>query len=155
MVIGVTSVTYVEERFLGLVMETIVGAVERLDVKHALWIILWRLLKHAKEQFIAAEAAAYNTMENGLNKPTWRNSITMLFKKEHIEKILKGEKTQTRRTGKHQLKVDRRYRIQRSWYKWTDIEILITRRFKQKLGDITPEQAEKEGGYSVEEFRRV
>jgi hypothetical protein len=36
----------------------------------------------------------------------------MLFKPEHIGKILNGKKTQTRRTGKLKYKVGRRYRVQ-------------------------------------------
>lgn len=79
----------------------------------------------------------------------------MLFKKEHIKQILADEKTQTRRTGKRRYKVGHRYRLQHSWFEWTLIEILITRRFRQRLGDITPEQALKEGYSSVEGFRRV
>lgn len=79
----------------------------------------------------------------------------ILFKKEHIEKILNGEKTQTRRTGKRQYRVGRRYRLQRSWFEWTDIKILITRRFRQKLGEISPEDVKKEGYNTLEEFRRA
>jgi len=79
----------------------------------------------------------------------------MIFSEEHIQLILEGKKTQTRRRHVHILKVGRVYRIQRSWYEWTDIRIPITRAFQQRLGDITEEEALKEGGYTVEEFRRI
>lgn len=79
----------------------------------------------------------------------------MIFREEHIKKILKGEKTMTRRRHKYPRKVGKVYRIQRSRYDWTDIRILITRAFQQRLGDITPEDALKEGGYTIEEFRKV
>lgn len=81
----------------------------------------------------------------------------MIFSEEHIQKILSGEKTMTRRRYVHPRKVGRVYRIQRrgSIYDWTDIRILITRAFKQRLGDITPEDVIKEGGYTVEGFKRV
>ena len=79
----------------------------------------------------------------------------MIFREEHIQMILEGRKTQTRRRHVHVLKVGRVYRIQRSWYEWTDIQIVITRSFQQRLGDITEEDAKKEGGYTIEEFRRV
>ena len=79
----------------------------------------------------------------------------MLFRKEHIDKILRGEKTQTRRLSRYQYKVGRTYRIQRSWYKWTDIKILITRRYRERLGDITPAEIRKEGYNSLEEFKQA
>jgi hypothetical protein len=79
----------------------------------------------------------------------------MIFREEHIRLILKGKKTQTRRRHVRILKVGRVYRIQRSWYEWTDICILIIRSFQQRLGDITDEEAWREGGYTVEEFRKV
>jgi len=46
-----------------------------------------------------------------------------------------------------------RTRIQRSWYDWTDIEIEILKRYPQKLGDISPEDARKEGYSNLEEFK--
>jgi len=79
----------------------------------------------------------------------------MIFQKEHIRLILEGKKTQTRRRHVRVLKLGRVYRIQRSWYEWTDIRIVITRAFQQRLGDITEEDAEKEGGYAIEEFRKT
>jgi len=79
----------------------------------------------------------------------------MIFQKEHIRLILEGKKTQTRRRHVRVLKVGRVYRIQRNWYEWTDIRIVITRAFQQRLGDLTEEDAKKEGGYTIEGFRHV
>jgi len=79
----------------------------------------------------------------------------MIFSEEHIRLILEGKKTQTRRRHIHVLKVGRVYRIQRNWYEWTDIRIIITRAFQQRLGDISEEDARREGGYTLEEFRSV
>ena len=39
--------------------------------------------------------------------------------------------------------------------KQSEIWILITRKYKQRLGSITPEEARKEGFSSRKEFRRV
>ena len=79
----------------------------------------------------------------------------MLFREKHIKKILRGEKTMTRRIHKRPYRVGLKYRIQRSWYDWTDIQILITRRFRQRLGDISPEDIRKEGYQTLEEFREA
>ena len=79
----------------------------------------------------------------------------LIFKKEHIELILQGKKTQTRRTHRHSLGIGGIYDIKRNLYEATGHKIVITRRYRQRLGDITPEEALKEGGYTVEEFREV
>jgi len=81
--------------------------------------------------------------------------LGLIFREEHIRLILEGVKTQTRRLHKHPLKVGRVYRVKRNWVRYTDIQVLITRRYRQRLGDITLEEAFKEGGYSLEEFREV
>jgi len=75
----------------------------------------------------------------------------VLFKEEHIRKILLGKKTMTRRVGRlHNLG---RTRIQRSWYDWTDIEIEILKRYPQKLGEISLGDVRKEGYSSLEEYK--
>lgn len=78
----------------------------------------------------------------------------MLFKKKHIKKILKHRKTQTRRTGKRQYKVGHRYGIRSSRIEKSVAHIVITHRFKEKLGQISLEDAKKEGYESIEEFCR-
>lgn len=75
------------------------------------------------------------------------------IKKYHIEKILRGEKTMTRRLHTRPYRVGHTYRIQRDWYHWTDIYIRITRRFRQRLGNISPEDIRKEGYRTLAEFK--
>jgi hypothetical protein len=76
----------------------------------------------------------------------------LIFKKKHIRLILDGVKTQTRRRHKRTLKRGKIYDIKRDWYHITGYKILITYVYRQRLGDITPEEAMKEGGYTVDEF---
>lgn len=81
----------------------------------------------------------------------------MWFKKHHVDKILAGEKTQTRRSAKLQAtryKVGRKCGIRWSRKEGVKHFILITGKRLERLGDITPEDARKEGGYTLEEFRR-
>ena len=82
----------------------------------------------------------------------------MLFKKQLFEKILRGEKTQTRRfmerkPGRRVYEVGERVGIRAGYTKPTAY-ITITRKFEQKLGDISEEDARKEGFVSVEEFKQ-
>jgi len=79
----------------------------------------------------------------------------MIFKKYHIEKILRGKKTMTRRLHRRPYRVGHKYRIQRSWYNWTHIYIRITCRFRQRLGDISPKDIRKEGYRTLEEFKEA
>ncbi len=81
----------------------------------------------------------------------------MLFKKKHIEMILAGKKTQTRRLpGKSaSYYVGRVYAIRDNWFAKPSGYILITRKFHQKLGEISLEDIKKEGYNSLEEFRRA
>jgi len=76
----------------------------------------------------------------------------MLFKKRHVKKILEGRKTQTRRTGSRQYKVGRRYGIRCELFQKSITKIIITRRFEQKLGEISLEDIKKEGCQNIWEF---
>jgi hypothetical protein len=79
----------------------------------------------------------------------------MMFKKGLIDMVISGRKTQTRRLHKNVLKVGRIYSVKRSWYKNTDQYIQITKVYSQKLGDVSEEEARKEGFGSLDEFRDV
>ena len=81
----------------------------------------------------------------------------MLFKRKHVELILAGRKTQTRRLlGKPaNYSVGRVYAITNRWFSKPQGHILITRKFRQKLGEISLEDVEKEGYNSLGEFRRA
>jgi len=72
--------------------------------------------------------------------------VGLIFKKEHIRLILEGVKTQTRSRHKRPLKRGKIYDIKRDWYHSTGHKILVTDVYSQRLGDITPEEALKEGG---------
>lgn len=80
----------------------------------------------------------------------------VLFKRYNIEKILKGLKTQTRRVHVHTFRVGKIYPLRDNWFTPNNQAkgyILITRKFRQRLGDITLEDVQKEGYNSLEEFQ--
>lgn len=81
----------------------------------------------------------------------------LLFKEWHMKPIQKGEKTQTRRLWKaprakvgsvHLAKT-----LMLSELFFARLKILDVR--LERLGDITPEDAMKEGGYTVPEFKSI
>lgn len=83
----------------------------------------------------------------------------MLFKKLLLEKILKGEKTQTRRpierkSGIHVCSVREKVGVRAGYTKFVAY-IVIKKRFQQRLGDISAEEAKKEGFLSIEDFKRA
>jgi len=78
-----------------------------------------------------------------------------LFKRKHIKKIFEGEKTQTRRIHRHTWKLGKTYAIRTSWFGKPEGYIKIIRKFRQKLGEISPEDVKKEGYNSLKEFRNA
>ena len=58
-----------------------------------------------------------------------------------------------RRSGRYQ--VGRIYPIRDNWFGKPIAHILITRKFQERLGDISEEDAKKEGGYTPETFRQA
>ena len=80
--------------------------------------------------------------------------MSLTFKRELLRKILRGEKTQTRRLlNRKQLKVGSTYGIRDSLFELPKHRVLITRRYKQRLEDISMEEIQKEGFESYDEFR--
>lgn len=83
----------------------------------------------------------------------------VLFKRRFIPAILEGRKTQTRRTHKHTWKVGSMYQVRTSYYSKTEAHIKVTRKSKQRLGDISLEDVKKEGfnnmGEFIEAWRRI
>ena len=71
------------------------------------------------------------------------------FKRPLIFKILRGEKTQTRRLS-DRFRIGEIYRVNSS-----EIWILITRKYQQRLGEISQEEIHKEGFSSLSEFRQA
>ena len=83
----------------------------------------------------------------------------MLFKRYLLEKILSGEKTQTRRPikrkkGRAIWEVGKQVGV-RNGYKPFVAYVTIKRRYRQKLGQITDKDARKEGFANVDEFKQA
>ena len=81
--------------------------------------------------------------------------MTLMFKKHHLEMVLAGTKTMTRRIHKRPLKAGRVYQLKRDWFHSIPVWIEMLKVFPERLGDISEEDAGKEGGYTVEEFKAV
>jgi hypothetical protein len=79
----------------------------------------------------------------------------MMFKKDLLEMVLSGRKTQTRRLHKNLLKEKQKYVVKRNWYKNTEYYIQIKKVYPQKLGDVSEEEAIKEGFSGLDKFREA
>ena len=82
-----------------------------------------------------------------------RALMGLVFKEDNLLKILEGRKTQTRRTSRNELRIGKVYPIRCRYFERAKDKALITRKFKQRLGDISLEDARKEGFDSLEEFQ--
>lgn len=71
--------------------------------------------------------------------------------------IRDGKKTMTRRVHRYTLQAGHVYKVKLNWYKYIDppLSIWVTHSTKQRLGDISTEDALKEGGYTVEQFKEI
>lgn len=76
-----------------------------------------------------------------------------LFKPDSIRKILEGTKVQTRRLHKRGWKVGKTYAIRTTWFEKGKVRILILRRFRERLGDISLEDVKKEGFETLTQFQ--
>lgn len=76
-----------------------------------------------------------------------------IFKRKYIPLILDGRKVQTRRVHKQEWQVGKTYAVRDTWFSKAQAYILITRKFRQRLGDISPEDVEKEGFSTLAEFK--
>ena len=83
----------------------------------------------------------------------------MIFQPEHIEKNKTGIKTETRRRwDKGMAYVGRYYPCMRDYRHKHDPEdgwILVNKVFRQRLGDMSQEDAKAEGGYTLAEYIKV
>ena len=77
-----------------------------------------------------------------------------IFKRNHLRKVLAQEKTQTRRTHKYTWTIGKTYAIRDRWFSKPQGHITVTRKFRQRLGDISPEDAKKEGFNCIEDFKQ-
>jgi len=78
-----------------------------------------------------------------------------MFKKDLLDLVLSGRKTQTRRRHKNPLKEGRIYAVKRNWLEATGEYIRITKVYPQKLGDVSEEEAIKEGFSGLDKFREA
>ena len=86
--------------------------------------------------------------------PRGPKPMLAIFKRRHLRKILDGTKTQTRRIHKYTLQIGKTYAVRDRWFSKAQGHILITRKFRQRLGDISPEDLQKEGFSSLTEFKK-
>jgi len=78
-----------------------------------------------------------------------------IFKRKHLNLILQGKKTQTRRISRYRLKIGKAYAIRSKMLEPAQARIVITRAWRQQLRDLTPEDVRKEGFNSFTEFRQA
>jgi len=75
------------------------------------------------------------------------------FKRPLLSLILQGTKTQTRRNPHYQYSLGKTYGIGDEWSRGPVARVLITRKYRQRLGDMTDEEIAKEGFPSLEAFQ--
>jgi len=80
--------------------------------------------------------------------------LLAIFKRCHLRKVLDGTKTQTRRIHRYTLSIGKTYAVRDRWFSKAQGHIIITRKFRQRLADISPEDVKKEGFSSFEEFKQ-
>jgi len=81
----------------------------------------------------------------------------ILFKPEHVQPILRGEKTQTRRTGKRRWRIGSIHQAKLNFKKgskpFARLRIVDVR--QERLGDISEEDAKREGYPTVQAYQEV
>jgi len=77
------------------------------------------------------------------------------FRLGHMEPILKGIKTQTSRRGIPDPRVKEGAIVHAAVWEPHFADLRIEKIERKKLGDFTEEDAQREGGYTLEEFREV
>jgi len=80
--------------------------------------------------------------------------LALIFKKRYINPIIRGEKTVTRRASRPMVKPGGIYRLRMGFFNYMPDRIRVHRLYTQRLDEMTPEDAVKEGVSSLEEFRR-
>ena len=81
--------------------------------------------------------------------------MTILFKKSYIDKIINGEKTATRRPKRPTVKPGGEYKIRASFYTHLPDRFRVMKRFQQRLGDMSRDDALREGFRDLDEFREA
>ncbi|MCU4751391.1 ASCH domain-containing protein [Halobacteria archaeon AArc-curdl1] len=86
--------------------------------------------------------------------------MSLLFQPEHVEQIRSGEKTATRRDWSENYNPPRAGTVQMATESLFESDeececyIRIKDIYEQPLGEMTARDAEREGGYTLEEFRK-
>ena len=81
-------------------------------------------------------------------------NILILFKPEHVNPILNGVKTETRRLWKSarvkvgSIQLAKTQMLSKDYF----AKLHILNVYQERLGDITPESAMREGGYTIESY---
>lgn len=76
-----------------------------------------------------------------------------LFTKNHVKQIMLGTKTQTRRNHKKwRANIGVVHQVRTSRFGKPHCHIRIIRRWEERLGDISKEDAFAEGGYTPDEY---
>jgi hypothetical protein len=78
--------------------------------------------------------------------------LTLLFKKEYIPLITNGSKTATRRPSRPMVRVGGTYRLRVDFFSYLPETIKVKKIYRQRLEDMTEEDASKEGYASLEDF---
>ncbi|SHJ15255.1 ASCH domain-containing protein [Desulfofundulus thermosubterraneus] len=76
---------------------------------------------------------------------SWGGRALILFKPEHVEPILPSHKTQTRRLGKKRWKAGSVHQCRLNYRAEPFAYVKVTAVRRERLGDITEEDARKEG----------
>ena len=77
----------------------------------------------------------------------------LVFKENNLQRVLDGRKTQTRRLGNNRLTVGKIYSVKRRYFDKGKAKVVLTRKFKQRLGEISLKDVRKEGFETLEEFQ--
>jgi hypothetical protein len=80
--------------------------------------------------------------------------LTLLFSRRFIPMILSGAKTQTRRPAQPSVREGATYQL-RDGHTPTGRRIAVERVYTQRLGDVSPDEAAREGFASVDQFARA
>src|SRR3989304_9038336 len=79
----------------------------------------------------------------------------VLFKHHLLALVLQRAKTQTRRTHRRELHQGRVYPITDQLFGRAAAYIKITRKWRQRLGDVSEEEARAEGVFGIADFREA
>ena len=81
--------------------------------------------------------------------------MTLLFKKSYVNKIINGEKTATRRPKRPMVKPGGEYNIRVGFYTHLPDRFRVVKRFQQRLGDMSHDDALREGFRDLDEFHEA